>query len=230
MEGILLVDKPKGWTSFDVVNYVRGMVARELGKKPKQVKVGHTGTLDPAATGLLILCIGKKYTSKVPELIRHNKTYLATIKFGASSTTGDEEGVITKDAEPKKIDMATVEETLKKFVGIIDQTPPNYSAIKVDGKRAYELARAGKKVVLKSRKISVHSIKLAEFNWPEIKITCNVGSGTYIRVLAEDIGKEMAVGAYLSDLRRTEVDNWKVVNAVNLKMVDIDTIQEKLLV
>jgi tRNA pseudouridine55 synthase len=232
LEGLLIVDKPKGWTSFDVVNYIRGIVARELGKKPNNIKVGHTGTLDPVATGLLILCIGRSYTKKVPEMIKHDKTYEAQITFGAVSTTGDSEGEIIKDKSPDRVNRTELVKAIKQFKGVLQQTPPAYSAIKVNGKRAYELAREGKSITLKKRRVQVYSIDLVSFKWPIARIICKVSSGTYIRVLAEEIGKNLGVGAYLSGLRRTNVGIWSLENAINLKDNDIsiDIIKEKLLV
>ncbi len=226
MEGYLLIDKPKGWTSFDAVAKIRGVIKNETGKK---IKVGHTGTLDPEATGLLVLCVGKTYTKKVAELVKHDKTYEAQITFGVTSTTGDADGILSNDSEQKTIERADLEKTLKKFIGVTEQVPPIYSAVKVNGKRAYELARAGKKVELKSRKIRVYDITVQDFSWPTAEIVCKVGSGTYIRVLAEDIGRELDVGAYLSRLRRTSVDKWSVNGAVTPKDITIDIIRKKLL-
>lgn len=228
MEGLLLVDKPKGWTSFDVVNYVRRIVAQIEGKKPRNVKVGHTGTLDPAATGLLVLCVGK-YTKKVPTLIRHDKTYIADIKFGFTSSTGDSEGNIEQRAESKEQGREAVEGVLQQFVGEITQIPPAFSALKVNGKRAYELAREGKEVKLKPRSAIIHSIDLLQFDWPNVQIRCCVGSGTYIRTLAEDIGERLGVGAYLTDLRRTEVDIWNVGDAIEPKMISFENLSDRLL-
>jgi len=230
MEGILLVDKPIDWTSFDVVNRVRGVIARDLSKKPRSIKVGHTGTLDPAATGLLVICIGKSYTKKVPEMIIHDKTYEAEIYFGAHSTTGDAEGDITKDEGARKFDKTEIEEVLKSFLGVSQQTPPQHSAVKVGGKRAYELARKGQISEIKPRDITIYTLDLAEYSWPRAKVKCRVGSGTYIRVLAEDIGKKLSVGAYLSALRRTSIDEWLVEKAVSPIDINIDIIKEKLLV
>lgn len=232
MNGFLLVDKPAGWTSFDAVNYVRSIVARAEGKKSRQVKVGHTGTLDPAATGLLVLCIGN-YTKKVPELIKHDKTYEAEIMLGATSTTGDREGLLTAteglETVGRRLNREAVEETLTKFVGEIQQVPPKFSALKVNGKRAYELARAGKEVQLEPRTVTVHSLELVEYDWPKLKVVCSVSSGTYIRTLAEDIGESLQVGGYLSDLRRTVVDRWSIQQAYDPKSITIDNIMERLL-
>jgi len=230
MNGLLLIDKPKDWTSFDAVNYVRAVVARAEGKKPRGVKVGHIGTLDPAATGLLVLCVGK-YTKKVQELIGHDKEYEAEITFGATSDTGDAEGKITEFA-PKR-DQEPSEQELKDamagFIGEIEQTPPAYSALKVNGKRAYELARAGKEVKLSPRKVTLYSIELLDYKWPVANIRCRVSSGTYIRVLAEDIGKNLEVGAYLSGLRRTAIGDWSVEDAEGPKSISVDNVEEKLL-
>lgn len=232
MDGLLLIDKPKGWTSFDAVNYVRSIVARAEGTKPRKVKVGHTGTLDPMATGLLVLCIGR-YTKKVSELITHDKTYEAQIMFGARSTTGDAEGELdvviaytTQNNGPTK---KQLEHALMLFTGEIDQVPHKFSAIKVGGTRAYELARAGKEVKLQSRKVTVYSIDVLDYSWPVAHIRCKVSSGTYIRVLAEDIGAKLGVGAYLKGLRRTEVDVWNVQDAIDPKSITIDNIENLLL-
>lgn len=228
MEGLLLLDKPKGWTSFDVVNYVRRIVAGIEGKKPRNVKVGHTGTLDPAATGLLVLCVGK-YTKKVPDLIRHDKVYEANIKFGFTSTTGDAEGHIEQSVGSKEQGREAVEKVLQQFMGEIEQIPPAFSALKVNGKRAYELAREGKEVKLEPRKATVHSIELLEYEWPHAKIRCHVGSGTYIRTLAEDIGTALGVGAYLTDLRRTNVDIWSVEDAIDPNLMTPENLLSRLL-
>lgn len=224
-----MVDKPKGWTSFDVVNYVRKIVAVSQGKKPRNVKVGHTGTLDPMATGLLVLVIGRSYTKKVPELIKHNKTYEAEITFGFSSSTGDADGEITELENAKKIAKPDVEEALVRFEGEQLQTPPNYSAVKVNGKRAYQLARAGKEVDIKPRSIVVHELKLSDYSWPKVKLLAKVGSGTYIRTLAEDIAASMDSAAYLSALRRTEVDRWSIGQAQKVDSLTVESIRDNLL-
>jgi len=228
LSGFLLIDKPKGWTSFDVVNYVRSIAARVENKKPRQVKVGHTGTLDPAATGLLVLCIGT-YTKKVTTLIRHDKTYEAEVTFGATSTTGDGEGTIEQRAKSKEQSERQIKDVLEQFKGEIEQTPPKYSALKVNGKRAYELARQGKEVVLQPRTITIYELNLLAYEWPIARVHARVSSGTYIRTLAEDIGESLQVGAYLSGLRRTTVGEWDVTNSVGPKSITIDNIRDKLL-
>lgn len=199
-----MVDKPAGWTSHDVVNYVRKMVARAEDKKPKQVKVGHTGTLDPFATGLLVLLVGKEYTRKAAQLSKLDKTYEVTMKLGATSSTGDPEGTITpvSSMQPTQQD---IENALKKFTGTILQTPPAYSAIKIDGQRAYKLARAGKDVKIEPRQVTINRLELVDYAYPEVKLVADVSSGTYIRSLVEDIGQALNTGAYTKALRRTKV-------------------------
>jgi tRNA pseudouridine55 synthase len=216
MQGVLLVDKPSGWTSFDAVNYVRKIVARAEGKKPKNVKVGHTGTLDPLATGLLVLLIGKDYTRRASELAKLDKTYELEMKLGATSSTGDSEGALAAASErvPTASELAVA---LAKFTGEIMQTPPAYSAIKVNGQRAYKLARAGKAVELAPRPVTIHELTLASYNYPLVALTASVSSGTYIRSLAEDIGETLATGAYLTKLRRTRIGKFQLTEASQLK-------------
>jgi len=224
MQGILLVDKPAGWTSFDVVNYVRRRVAAAEGLRPKQVKVGHAGTLDPFATGLLILLIGKEFTRRAAEFSKLDKTYEVTMRLGTTSTTGDPEGQITpvNDKIPTKTE---IKNTLKKFTGTINQTPPAYSAIKVNGQRAYKLARAGKEVVIEPRQVTINRLKLLDYNYPELKFTADVSSGTYIRALVEDIGQALGTGAYTINLRRTVIGNYKVESAVGADKLQADAIK-----
>ncbi len=215
LNGILLIDKPSGWTSFDVVNYVRRMVANHEGKKPKNVKVGHTGTLDPLATGLLVLLIGS-YTKRAPELTKLDKTYEVTMKLGETSTTGDGEGEIVAGSS-NPVARADIEAVLKEFTGEIMQTPPAYSAVKVDGQRAYKLARAGKVVNIEPRQVTIRNIELKKYEYPFAEFTAEVSSGTYIRSLVEDIGKSLGTGAYMSDLRRTKVGQFNIGDAHQVK-------------
>lgn len=210
MNGILLIDKPSGWTSFDVVAKVRGIIRRETGVK--RVKVGHTGTLDPLATGLLVLVVGS-YTKRVPELSKADKTYEVTVKLGETSSTGDEEGIKAKSGESREMSFEELQTVLKTFVGEIEQVPPAYSAIKVNGQRAYKLARAGKEVVIKPRKVTIYGITDVEYEHPFVKFTTKVSSGTYIRTLVEDIGKSLGTGAYMSDLRRTQIGTLDITDA-----------------
>jgi len=207
-EGILLVDKPVGWTSFDVVAKIRGQIRREYqeqGIKPtkRQLKVGHAGTLDPFATGLLVILLGDA-TKKADEFLKLDKVYEATIRLGQTSTTGDSEGEITNvsDQVPSREE---VEAALNKFIGEITQIPPIFSAIKVNGQRAYKLAHAGKEVEIPPRQVTIYSIELLDYTYPDITIRTHVSSGTYIRTLAEDVGVELGVGAYCSTLRRVTI-------------------------
>lgn len=219
MQGILLVDKPKGWTSFDVVNYVRKQVAAATGKKPKNTKVGHTGTLDPLATGLLVLLVGKDYTRRAGEYSKLDKTYEVTMKLGETSTTGDDEG--TKEAVSDTIPTEkAVREALEKLQGEIMQVPPAYSAMKVNGQRAYKLAREGKAVELEARPVTIYSSVLTSYEYPYVRFTSKVSSGTYIRSLVEDLGKLLGTGAYMSDLRRTTIGDFDISAAHGVRDID----------
>ncbi len=229
MQGILLVDKPKGWTSFDVVNYVRRIVALSEGKKPKNCKVGHTGTLDPLATGLLVLLVGKEYTRRATELSKLDKIYDVVMKLGETSTTADAEGEITSlsDRRPSNDELKAA---LQKFTGDIMQTPPIYSAMKVNGVRAYKLARQGSEVTLEARPAKIHAIKLTEYTYPFVRFMANVGSGTYIRSLVEDVGRELGTGAYMSDLKRTEVGRFRLVDSLrDVGSLDAESLAARLI-
>lgn len=212
MQGILLVDKPSGWTSFDAVNYVRKQVARVQGAKPKNTKVGHTGTLDPLATGLLVLLVGKDYTRRAADLSKQDKTYKVELTLGQTSATGDADGPFTlvSKVEPDKTQVSAA---LQKFIGSQLQTPPAYSAKKVKGVRAYELARRGAPPQLKPQPVTIYDLKLTDYEYPIIKFECRVSSGTYIRSLGEDIGRELGIGAYMSALVRTSVGDWRLDEA-----------------
>jgi tRNA pseudouridine55 synthase len=224
MHGYLLVDKPKGWTSFDAVNYVRRMVQHNglntTGRK--RFPVGHTGTLDPMATGLLVLLLGS-YTKRATELTKLDKTYEVTMKLGETSTTGDQEGVKTATSDCH-VEHAELEAALQKFVGDIMQTPPIYSAMKVNGQRAYKLAREGKEVKLEPRPASIRDITLTGYDYPYATFTTEVSSGTYIRSLVEDVGNELGVGAYMSDLRRTKVGRFDIAEAVAVDEITASTL------
>jgi|GEM_PF-983197 len=313
MDGILLIDKPRGWTSFDVVAKIRGILRqsqkeRLLGvsqtgavqgystsgkglnslqldatqggseKRSKsyqqydarvselptqrsaksssrvggfadkqagavqRIKVGHTGTLDPTATGLLVLVIGD-YTKRAQEFSKLDKTYEVTMKLGFTSTTGDSEGVITPTDNNlyntrSRIIETKVTEVMKSFVGEISQVPPAYSAIKVNGQRAYKLARAGKEVKLEPRKVTIYEISNIKLlpnginltavkfinGLKEVKFTAKVSSGTYIRTLVEDIGKKLGTGAYMSDLRRTKVGKFDIKDAITTDNISAEIV------
>lgn len=212
-DGILLVDKPAGWTSFDVCAKIRSQIRAEYqarGEKPtkRQLKVGHAGTLDPFATGLLVILLGDA-TKKAGEFLKRDKVYEATFCLGQLSTTGDPEGEITAVSDRVPTD-EEVRHVLTQFVGEITQTPPAYSAIKINGQRAYKLAREGKEVEVPTRTVMIHTIELLDYTYPHCAIRAHVGSGTYIRTLGEDIGKALGVGAYCSQLRRTSIGEWCV--------------------
>lgn len=238
--GILLVDKPAGISSFGVVARVRRRLSERAGmvvvkgkdgvvrEKRRKVKVGHTGTLDPFATGLLIVLTGKE-TKHANEFLKLDKEYIATIRLGETSTTGDPEGEITPYAENLAGDLAEnpvgnleipiledVEHAVYSFVGEIEQRIPNYSAVKINGQRAYKLARAGKTVEMPTRKVRIYEMEILSYVWPELVIRCKVSSGTYIRTLGEDIGKALNVGGYLTALRRTQVGSYRIEDAMEL--------------
>lgn len=226
MNGILLIDKPSDWTSFDVVAKVRGIIKRETGiKKPK---VGHTGTLDPLATGLLVLVIGD-YCKRASELSKADKTYEVTMRLGQNSTTGDEEGekTIISDTRPEA---AAIKSAFGEFTGKIMQKPPAFSAVKVSGQRAYKLARAGKAVQLDPRQVEVYSLSLTSYSYPEVKFKAEVSSGTYIRVLVEDIGAYLETGAYMSALRRSKVGLFSLENSLPVQGLTASQINEALLI
>lgn len=226
----MLVDKPAGWTSFDAVNYVRKIVAGAEGRKPKQIKVGHTGTLDPFATGLLVLLIGKEYTRKAGELAKQDKTYEVTVKLGETSSTGDPEGEITpyQAVSNTAPDRKALQEALKRFRGRITQVPPVYSAVKVGGRRAYKLAREGKEVKIEPREVTVNRLELVAYTYPEVKLRAGVSSGTYIRSLVNDIGSTLGTGAYTTALRRTKVGGYRVSDAANPKDINASNILSRL--
>ena len=210
-DGIILIDKPAEMTSFGVVARVRRVLTQQQQKK---VKVGHTGTLDPFATGLMILVIGKE-CKNAGHYTKLDKVYEATIRLGQSSSTGDPEGEITdvSDAQPSRED---VERAMGAFTGDIKQRPPIFSAIKINGQRAYKLARDGKEVEIPERTVTVHSLELVGYEYPNIKIRTHVSSGTYIRSLAADIGASLGTGAYCTELRRTTINKWKIEDAQTL--------------
>ena len=211
MEELILIDKPAGISSFGVVARVRRKLRDREGKK---VKVGHTGTLDPFATGLLILLAGKA-TKRSDEFLKKDKEYEATIHLGKTSTTGDIEGEIINVSD-KIPTLEEVEDACKKLTGEINQTVPVYSAVKNNGERAYKLARKGKTVKMPTRKVTIYSLEIISYSYPELKIKTKVSSGTYIRTLGEDLGKNLGTGAYLTALRRTKIANYKVKEALKL--------------
>ena len=208
---IILLDKPLDWTSFQAVSKLKYKLKREF-NLPKKFKIGHAGTLDPRATGLLIVCTGK-FTKKIPEIQDAPKEYWAEIKIGAQTESYDTEKpeILPKDFSHITEDF--ILETLEKFVGEIEQKPPVFSAIKIDGDRAYDLARKGIDVEMKSRKTTIHYLNNVEINLPLVSFMVGCSKGTYIRSLAHDIGQSLEVGAYLTQLRRTKIGEYTVENA-----------------
>jgi tRNA pseudouridine55 synthase len=211
MDGLLLVDKPVGWTSFDVVAKVRGCIRAQTGlKKPK---VGHTGTLDPLATGLLVVVVGS-YCKRAAEFSGLDKRYDVEMTLGQVSETGDAEGARRSISEnkPSSTEITTV---LDSFLGQSMQRPPAFSAVKVNGQRAYKLARAGHSVELEPRQVTIRQIKLHDYSYPVVTFAVEVSSGTYVRSLVADIGVLLHTGAYMSGLRRAAVGPYIVADAID---------------
>ncbi|MBR5935372.1 MAG: tRNA pseudouridine(55) synthase TruB [Bacteroidaceae bacterium] len=212
-EGVILAfDKPYRWTSFDVVGKVRWLICRHLGVK--KLKVGHAGTLDPLATGVLIVCTGKA-TKRIEELQSGTKEYLATIRLGATTPSFDLEKPIDATYPTEHITREMVEQVLERFKGQIEQVPPTFSACKVDGKRAYKMARKGHEVELKPKTLVIDEIELTDCNLPDITVRVVCSKGTYIRALARDIGQALESGGHLIALRRTRVGDFKVEECLN---------------
>jgi tRNA pseudouridine55 synthase len=214
LEGhIFLLDKPLDWTSFQAVNKMKYKLKSEFGL-PKKFKIGHAGTLDPRATGLLIVCTGK-FTKKIPEIQDAPKEYWTEIKIGVQTESYDTEKPEILQQDIAHITEENVKKALDKFLGEIEQKPPIFSAIKIDGKRAYDMARAGQEVEMKSRKTTITYIKDVEINFPLVSFMVGCSKGTYIRSLAHDIGQELGIGAYLTQLRRTKIGDYNVENATS---------------
>ena len=208
---IIPINKPYTWTSFQIVNKVRYHLSRKYGIK--RFKVGHAGTLDPLASGVLLLCTGKA-TKRIEELQAHTKEYVAEITLGATTPSFDMEHPVDATYPYEHITREMVEETLLKFVGDIDQRPPLFSACKVDGKRAYDLARKGSDLELAAKRIRIDAIELLDYDLPRIKIKVTCGKGTYIRSLARDIGEALQSGGYLSDLVRTRIGEYSLEDCI----------------
>ena len=224
---IIPIDKPYRMTSFHALAHIRYLLSQHCGQK---VKVGHAGTLDPLATGVLILCTGR-CTKQIEQLQAHTKEYTATLQLGATTDSYDMEHPVNKTYPWKHITREMVLETLRQFIGDIDQVPPTYSAVKVDGQRSYRMRRNGESVELKPKHIHIDDIELTDFNPDDgtmsIRVVC--GKGTYIRALARDIGRALGSGAYLTALRRTRVGDITVNDCVDFDHFDewLDAIQDK---
>lgn len=202
--GFLLIDKPEGPTSFDVVAKLRRITAER--------RIGHAGTLDPLASGLLIVAVGREATRNIGRLVGLSKEYEAVVRLGAVSETDDREGPVTP-ASDRKPHQREVEETLRSLTGVQEQVPPRFSAVKVAGKKAYDVARRGGSLELKPRKVEILQLSLEEYTYPLLRVTVHCSSGTYIRSLARDLGERLGTGAYLERLRRTKVGEYSVEDA-----------------
>lgn len=223
---VILIDKPTDWTSFDTVNFIRALIKRFY-KIPK-LKVGHAGTLDPLATGLLILCTGRM-TKQIEEYQAKIKTYTGTILLGQTTPTFDLESEPDQTFPTEGITAEQIENARLKFIGDIKQYPPKYSAIKIKGKRAFDYARSDEKIELKARDIHIEDFKISTERFPELDFEVTCSKGTYIRSLANDLGKELGNGACLKSLRRTRIGDFKVEDAwqlEDLKQHIIDTGEE----
>jgi tRNA pseudouridine55 synthase len=220
--GFILVDKPTGPTSHDVVD--------ELRKATGIKKIGHAGTLDPFASGLLVIAIGRESTRKISRFVKMDKEYVATLFLGATSDTYDRTGVIIRnaDADKGKTDKVAIAAALKKFIGKQKQIPPMHSAKKVGGKKLYELARKGIEIERQPSDIEVYSIDLLEYGWPLLKIRIRCSTGTYIRSLADDFGRLISAGAYLTELERTAIGNFRLSDAIPLREISENNWQERL--
>lgn len=218
----LLVDKPQGWTSFDVVNKIRHKIKHRL--KVKKVKVGHAGTLDPMATGLLIICTGK-FTKKLDHYQGLPKEYTGVLRLGATTPSYDTETEIDQVFPTDHITPDKIEAARQQFLGDIEQLPPMFSAIKVDGQPLYKKARKGEKVAVQPRSVHISNFELTRIELPEIEFRVNCSKGTYIRSLAHDFGQALQSGAYLTALRRTRIGSFSVDAAWDLEEL-IDFIEE----
>ena len=213
LEGqLLLVDKPLGWTSFQAVNKLKWVLRQRF--KLKKIKIGHAGTLDPLATGLLIICVGK-FTKRIHEFQGQEKEYTGTITLGGTTPSYDLETEINQTFNTNHITEELLKNTTKEFIGEIDQAPPIFSALKKDGKRLYEYAREGKEIEIKTRKVTIKSFEITRIDFPNVmfKIVCS--KGTYIRSIANDYGKALDSGAHLSKLRRTKIGDYNVDIAID---------------
>lgn len=217
---VLLFDKPYDWTSFDLVNKVRRLICNSLGVK--KIKVGHAGTLDPLATGLLVVCTGKA-TKTIDSYQAEEKEYVATLQLGATTPSFDLETDIDAEYPTEHITRDLIELVLKDFIGELEQIPPSFSAVKVDGKRAYEYARQGKDLELKAKKLVISEIEILNFDANQLTLRIVCSKGTYIRGLARDIGMTLQSGAHLIDLKRTRVGHFVINNSM-----DIETFENKL--
>lgn len=221
---IILIDKPLTWSSFQAVNKLKYILKRKY-NLPKKFKIGHAGTLDPLATGLLIICTGK-FTKKITEIQAQTKEYTGTITVGATTPSYDLETEVDSNFPINHIDEELIQQTAKKFIGEIDQKPPVFSAIKKDGKRLYEHARAGEEVEIQSRKTTIYEFEITRITLPEIDFRVQCSKGTYIRSLAFDFGVALKSGAHLTALRRTKIGDYSVENAVTPEIFEKEVLSQ----
>lgn len=221
---IILIDKPLTWSSFQAVNKLKYILKRKY-NLPKKFKIGHAGTLDPLATGLLIICTGK-FTKKIIEIQAQTKEYTGTITVGATTPSYDLETEVDANFPINHIDEELIQQTAKKFIGEIDQKPPVFSAIKKDGKRLYEHARAGEEVEIQSRKTTIYEFEITRIALPEIDFRVQCSKGTYIRSLAFDFGVALKSGAHLTALRRTKIGDYSVENAVTPEIFEKEVLSQ----
>ena len=215
---ILLIDKPLKWSSFQAVNKLKYLLINKVGL-PKKFKIGHAGTLDPLATGLLLICTGK-FTKRITELQGQAKEYTGTFYIGATTPSYDLETEIDETYSTSHIDEALIHETVKQFLGEIDQKPPIFSAIKKDGVRLYEHARAGETIEIESRKTTIHEFEITRIALPEIDFRIVCSKGTYIRSIAYDFGKAMHSGSHLTVLRPTKIGDYDVKDAIDVTLFE----------
>jgi|TARA_B110000261_G_scaffold58979_1_gene69483 tRNA pseudouridine55 synthase len=211
---ILTFNKPIGWSSFDLVKKIRNLL--KIKYKFKKLKVGHAGTLDPLASGLMIICTGK-FTKKISQIQDQDKTYVADVLFGATTPSFDLETEIDKTYDTKSITLKKIQDNLQEFNGEIEQIPPIYSALKVDGERLYKKARRGEKIIIKSRKVIINSIEIIEAELPRIRLKINCSKGTYIRSIAHDLGKKLNNGAHLISLIRTNIGEFNLKSSLSIE-------------
>ncbi|WP_185849469.1 tRNA pseudouridine(55) synthase TruB [Blattabacterium cuenoti] len=219
---ILLVDKPWGWTSFDIVKKIKNYILTETIKK-ENLKIGHAGTLDPFATGLLIVLTGK-YTKKVNEIQNYKKIYTGIIKLGCETLSFDSETEEYNFSSVSHVTPQLIKKISKKFLGEIDQYPPYFSALKTKGKRFYEYARKGKKILIKSRRVKIYKFHIIKIGIPYVKFFIECGKGTYIRSIAQDFGKALRSGAYILSLRRERIGNFSMT--MNCSFIELNVSKE----
>ena len=213
---ILYINKPLHWTSFNVVNHIRWKISRTF--KLKKIKVGHAGTLDPLATGVIIICTGKK-TKLIESFQEQTKEYIATLELGATTPCFDKELPVDNTYPTEHITAELIEQVIPRFIGEIWQVPPVYSAVKIEGKRAYDYARAGKNIALKPKLLVIDDIDILAFTPPLLKIRVVCSKGTYIRALARDIGRALNSGAHLAALERTKIGNISLSDCMEIDVI-----------